>query len=76
MSLKNITLSADEKLIQCAREKAIREKKTLNKAFREWLVNYTGTGRSNIAKEYQEIMHELSYVRTSKSFTRDELNEH
>jgi hypothetical protein len=35
--VKNITLSADEHLIELAREEARSRKTTLNELFREWL---------------------------------------
>jgi hypothetical protein len=35
--MKNITLSADENLIEQARLTAKAQRKTLNSAFREWL---------------------------------------
>ena len=38
--MKNITLSADEKLIQTARERARAEHTTLNELFRNWLKDY------------------------------------
>ncbi|MBN2286125.1 MAG: hypothetical protein JXI43_06735 [Tissierellales bacterium] len=38
--LKNITLSAEAKLIKKAREKASREHTTLNATFRQWLSQY------------------------------------
>ena len=37
--VKNITLSADEKLIEEARAKASLQKRSLNAAFREWIEN-------------------------------------
>jgi hypothetical protein len=43
--LKNITLSADEKLIQKARKKAKQEHTTLNAQFRQWLENYISIGK-------------------------------
>jgi hypothetical protein len=36
--LKNVTLSAEDRLMAQARRRAQRERKTLNAAFREWLV--------------------------------------
>jgi hypothetical protein len=39
--MKNITLSADEELIEQARQLARAQKRTLNDAFREWLVQFT-----------------------------------
>jgi hypothetical protein len=38
--MKNITLSADDQLIELAREKARKERTTLNAEFRRWLQNY------------------------------------
>ena len=56
--MKNVTLSADERLIQLARARAERQKTTLNALFREWLKRYvrrdsasdkvTVTGRRSI----------------------------
>lgn len=73
MTLKNITLSADEKWIQLARQKAMQEHKSLNIIFREWLVSYAGKMRSR--QSYQALMHQLSYAEAGRHFTRDELNE-
>jgi len=70
---KNITLSADEELIQSARATAGREKKTLNDAFREWLADYGSRYRS--ASEYSSLMKRLAYVKPGGNFTRDEMNE-
>jgi hypothetical protein len=71
-SVKNITLSADPELIEQARERARQQKKTLNAAFREWLVEYTG--RRDRAKEYQELMKRLDHIKVDRKFTREELN--
>lgn len=73
MKQKNITLSADEKLIQLARAKALRENKTLNKVFRDWLASYAGKFVS--AENYLSFMRDLKYVKVGKHFSRDELNE-
>ena len=71
--LRNITLSADESLIKKAREKAMKEKRTLNIAFREWLALYT-RGKNKMM-EYHNLMQRLSYANAGKRFSRDELNE-
>lgn len=71
--MKNITLSADERLIQLARARALQDKKTLNKAFQEWLARYAGSPCS--AENYEKIMHDLNYVKVGKHFSREELNE-
>ena len=71
--MRNITFSADEHLIDKAREIATREERTLNEVFREWLASYVG--REDIGKRYDELMSRLSYVRAGRKFTREEMNE-
>ncbi len=71
--LKNVTLSTEDWLIVRAREKAVREKTTLNALFRQWLARYVGRDRA--AGDYRTLMERLSHVRAGRSFTRDELNE-
>ncbi|MDZ7728611.1 MAG: hypothetical protein U5Q44_10705 [Dehalococcoidia bacterium] len=44
--MKNITLSADENLIEAARERARRENTTLNEQFRRWLSGCTPAQRA------------------------------
>jgi plasmid stability protein len=62
-AVKNITLSADDDLIERARLRAAREKKTLNAAFRDWLERYARaeTGR----QEYEHLMKSLGHVRST-----------
>jgi hypothetical protein len=72
-AVRNITLSAEEDLIERARLRAAREKTTLNAAFRDWLFRYAGTETSS--QEYRELMKRLKHVRPGKHFSRDELNE-
>ena len=71
--LKNITLSADDKLIKKAREKAQREHTTLNENFRRWLKRYIISDKNKT--NYEEMMKNLSYVKPGRKFSRDELNE-
>jgi hypothetical protein len=71
--LKNITLSADPKLIQKAREKAQREHTTLNARFRQWLERYVATNMQ--ASAYDSLMNSMSYANPGKHFSRAELNE-
>jgi hypothetical protein len=71
--LKNITLSADENLIRKAREKARKEKTTLNAKFRQWLRQYIG---KNIrSSNFNNLMDQLEYANAGKKFSRDQLNE-
>ncbi len=71
--LKNITLSADEKLIRKARKRAKQEHTTLNSQFRQWLDNYTSIGTKT--NEYENLMDQLGYAKPTSQYTRDELNE-
>jgi hypothetical protein len=71
--LKNITLSAEEGLIEKARDKARRERTTLNATFRQWLHQYVSRGAKT--SDFDSFMESLSYARPGKKFSRDELNE-
>jgi ribosomal protein L20 len=71
--LKNITLSADSKLIRRAREKAQREHTTLNAQFRLWLERYAAANLK--ALTYDDLMNSMGYANAGKHFSRDELNE-
>ncbi|MGH9573900.1 MAG: hypothetical protein ACRD40_10260 [Candidatus Acidiferrales bacterium] len=71
--MKNITLSADEGLIEQARLVAKSQHKTLNAAFREWLEQFTrGAGNT---QEFDSLMRRLEHVNSGGRFTRDEMNE-
>lgn len=71
--MKNITFSADEELIEQARQIARGQRKTLNQAFREWLLQYTT--RTGSGKEFDALMKQLRHVKAGRHFTRDEMNE-
>lgn len=71
--MKNITLSADENLIEQARMVAQARHKTLNAAFREWLEQYAG--QSGEGRAVDALMRRLRHVRSSGPYTRDEMNE-
>jgi len=71
--LKNITLSAEDKLISMGRIKANSENTTLNEKFRQWLASYANATQNS--KNYHKMMDEFSYAKSGKIFTRDEMNE-
>jgi predicted transcriptional regulator len=72
--MKNVTLSADNALIERARRLAKAQSKTLNQAFREWLADYTR--RENDAKAIDALYKGLSHVNSGgRKFTREEMNE-
>jgi hypothetical protein len=72
MVVKNITFSADERLIEEARQVARTRRETLNDAFREWLTQYAG--RADAAREFRELIKELARPRGGRRFTREERN--
>jgi len=73
--MKNITLSADEDLIEEARSKARSENTTLNSRFREWLEEYTFDA-SAAEERLRRVFDEISaHAVAGKTFTRDEMNE-
>ena len=72
-SLKNVTFSADEGLVERAREKARGQKRSLNDLFREWLEQFTHSKIDGL--EYTELMKRLSHVDAGRKFSREELNE-
>jgi hypothetical protein len=73
--MKNITLSADEHLIEAARERARAEHTTLNDQFRRWLADYAR--QEPRADAAMKVVADLQRrVRTGgRKFTRDEMNE-
>jgi hypothetical protein len=71
--MRNITFSAEDDLIDKARQIATREERTLNEVFREWLAGYVG--REDIGRRYEELMKELDYVQVDRTLSRDEMNE-
>jgi len=71
--MKNITLSADEDLIEKARSIARAQRRTLNAAFREWLAQFTaGAGDP---QGFDALMMQMRHVDAGKRFSRDEMNE-
>lgn len=73
--MKNITLSADDKLIKAARERARTEHTTLNEQFRRWLADYVRQEQQT--ESTMALIEELrGQVRTGgRKFTWDEMNE-
>jgi hypothetical protein len=71
--MKNITFSAEESAIERAREVARSEHRTLNEAFREWLIQYGS--RRVTAAEVKDLYNSLRHVNAGRKFTRDEMNE-
>lgn len=76
--LKNLTLSAEETLIEKARAKALSEKTTLEEEIRRWLEEYAREeteGEQRVAK-FRETMEKLAHIEwDGRKLSRDELNE-
>jgi hypothetical protein len=73
LRMKNITLSADEDLIEQARSIARSQRRSLNDAFREWLIQFTASAGD--AQAFDSLMKSLRHVNTGRHFSRDEMNE-
>lgn len=72
--MKNITLSADDKLIEAARARARSEQTTLNEQFRRWLAEYVS--REQQAQEAMAVIQGLrGKLRVGHKLTREEMNE-
>jgi hypothetical protein len=72
--MKNITLSADENLIETARARARAEHTTLNEQFRRWLADY-GQAHERMQR-YDAVMATLrGRLRVGRKLSRDDMNE-
>ena len=71
--LKNITLSAEESLIEEARKKAMLNNTTLNELFRYWLAGFAR--EKDLPGKLDSFLAKTEYVSSGRSFMRDELNE-
>ena len=71
--MRNITLSAEDELIDRARQVAMQRHTTLNEAFREWLAQFTASASD--VKQFDELMSRLTPMKAGRRFTRDEMNE-
>jgi hypothetical protein len=72
--MKNITFTAEESLIEAARDQARADNTTLNEQFRHWLEQYA---RKRQAARAAEVMERLGrYVASGgRPASRDALNE-
>lgn len=72
-TMKKITFTAEESLIQQAQLVARVRKTTLDDAFREWLQQYASQAGGGEAVD--ALMRRLKHIRSAGSYTRDEMNE-
>jgi hypothetical protein len=71
--MKNITLSADERLIEQARAEARARKTTLNALFREWLEEVAR--REERRREIGRVFEGMKNYEAGGPFTREQMNE-
>ena len=71
-TVKNITLSDDERIIEQVREKARQENTTVNELFRGWMRDYLGT--NDRVRQFRELMKRLDHVNINRKYTREEMN--
>jgi len=74
--LRNITLSADDQLIDLARQKASTAQTTLNVEFRKWLASYALTQDDAAVTRFRNLMQQLGSAQAGRTFSRDEMNRH
>jgi hypothetical protein len=72
--MKNITFSADESVIEAARERARAEQTTLDEQFRRWLAAYAQTqGRMDC---YDAVIRGLrGKLKVGRKVSREPMNE-
>ena len=76
ISMRNITLSATDALIDRAREKARSQGVSLNDEFRKWLASYVQAADGQTAvNRFRSVMQALPKADAGRTFTRDEMNE-
>ena len=63
--LKNITLSAEDRLLAKARLRAQQEKTNLNAIFRGWLERYTT--KDGAGERYDRLMKRLGHVSAGRN---------
>jgi hypothetical protein len=75
--LKNITLSAEERHIEAARQRAREQNTTLNAEFRKWLESYARAREEGEerARRFRELVARTKASSGGRKFTREEMNE-
>ena len=73
VTMKNITLSADEGVLQQARRRAGAEHRTMNDMFRQWLDQYVSQPAAS--ETYDAVMKRLEHVSAGRKFSREQMHE-
>lgn len=72
--MRNITLSADERDIDAARERARQQQTTLNDEFRRWLAGYARPVE-RMERYHEAVAAVQGKLHVGRKLTRDEMNE-
>ena len=70
----NVTVRAEDTLLERAKERARKENKTLDGLFNEWLHRYTQNGNAVSAKGFDDFMERVRYANPGRIFSREEMN--
>jgi hypothetical protein len=74
--MKNITLSAQDDLIDKARRVAVNRNSSLNIMFREWLEGLNNSQTQNNEEDrLKDLWKKTNYARVGKKLSREEMNE-
>ena len=73
--LRNITLTAEDALIDRARAIAAANHTTLNVEFRDWLAAYVAGQDRAAVERFRGVMAQLGATNPGRAFSRDEMNE-
>jgi len=77
LHMKNITLSAQDDLIDQARRIAASRNSSLNVMFREWLegLNNSQAQKSTDEDRLKDLWKRTSYAKVGRKLSREEMNE-
>ena len=74
--MKNITFSAQEEMIDKARQVALQKNLTLNDMFRAWLKSLSdGSLQTDTTQTLTRVWEKAGYLQVGRKFSREEMNE-
>jgi len=71
--MTNVTFRIQEDMLRKAREKAGKERKSLNHLVNQWLKNYSVA--QDAAFDVRKYLDRVKGVKVGRKFTREEMNE-
>lgn len=71
--MTNVTFRIQENMLRKAREKAVKERKSLNNLVNQWLKNYSVA--QDAAFDVHKYLDRVKGVKIGRKFTREEMNE-